>query len=49
MVTVLVLVIIESDALYHANQAKLPKWVVERHPHPPEIEVIEEFKPAYYD
>ncbi len=34
MVTVLVLVIVESDALYHANQAKLPKWVVERYPNP---------------
>ncbi len=34
MVTVLVLVIVESDALYHANQAKLPDWVVERYPNP---------------
>ncbi len=34
MVTVLVLVIVESDALYHANQAKLPAWVVERFPNP---------------
>ncbi|MGE5152386.1 MAG: hypothetical protein ACM3ST_00065 [Bdellovibrio bacteriovorus] len=34
MVTVLVLVIVESDALYHANQAKLPKWVVQRYPNP---------------
>lgn len=34
MVTVLVLVIIESDSLYHANQAKLPNWVVERFPNP---------------
>jgi hypothetical protein len=34
MVTVLVLVIVESDALYHANQAKLPRWVVERFPNP---------------
>jgi hypothetical protein len=49
MVTVLILVIIESDALYHANQAKLPAWVVERYPHPPEIKPIEELKPAYYD
>ncbi len=32
MVTVLVLIIIESDALYHANQAKLPDWVVGRFP-----------------
>jgi hypothetical protein len=49
MVTVLILIIIESDALYHANQAKLPNWVVERHPHPPEIQVAEEIKPDYYD
>lgn len=34
MVTVLVLIIVESDALYHANQAKLPNWVVERFPNP---------------
>lgn len=34
MVTVLVLIIVESDALYHANQAKLPRWVVERFPNP---------------
>jgi hypothetical protein len=48
MVTVLVLIIIESDALYHANQAKLPNWVVERFPNP-DAKVIEEIKPAYYD
>jgi hypothetical protein len=34
MGTVLVLIVIESDALYHANQAKLPAWVVERFPNP---------------
>jgi hypothetical protein len=34
MVTVLVLVIVESDTLYHANQAKLPRWVVEQFPNP---------------
>lgn len=41
MVTVLVLVIVESDALYHANQAKLPKWVVELYPNP-EVRVLED-------
>ncbi len=41
MVTVLVLVIVESDALYHANQAKLPQWVVERYPNP-DAQVIPE-------
>ncbi|MBK5963501.1 hypothetical protein CCR95_05200 [Thiocystis minor] len=34
MASILVLVMIESDALYHANQAKLPHWVVERFPNP---------------
>ncbi len=48
MATVLVLIITESEALYHANQAKLPKWVVERYPNP-DAKVIEEVKPAYYD
>ncbi|NCA70947.1 MAG: hypothetical protein EOM91_12725 [Sphingobacteriia bacterium] len=41
MATVLVLVIIESDALYHANQAKLPSWVTARYPNP-EAKVISE-------
>jgi hypothetical protein len=49
MVTVLVLILFESETLYHANQAKLPNWVVQLHPHPPEIQVIEELKPHYYD
>jgi hypothetical protein len=48
MVTVLILIIIESDALYHANQAKLPDWVVNRFPNP-DAKVIHEEKPAYYD
>jgi len=34
MVTVLTLIIVESDALYNANQAKLPAWVVTRFPNP---------------
>ncbi|WP_058554339.1 hypothetical protein [Thiohalocapsa sp. ML1] len=45
MVTVLVLVIVESDSLYHANQAKLPRWVVERFPNPDAV-VIEHDAPA---
>jgi hypothetical protein len=45
MVTVLVLIIVESDALYHANQAKLPRWVVERFPNPDAV-VIEDDAPA---
>ena len=46
MVTVLVLVIVESDALYHANQAKLPAWVVERYPNP-DARVIPEIDPPH--
>ncbi|NEX22114.1 hypothetical protein G3480_17685 [Thiorhodococcus mannitoliphagus] len=45
MVTILVLVIVESDALYHANQAKLPQWVVERFPNP-DARIIHEDEPA---
>ncbi|NCC26850.1 MAG: hypothetical protein EOM22_01510 [Gammaproteobacteria bacterium] len=41
MATVLVLIIVESDALYHANQAKLPDWVVARFPNA-EARVIED-------
>lgn len=40
MATILALVIIESDALYHANQARLPGWVVARFPNP-DARVIE--------
>jgi hypothetical protein len=47
MVTILVLVIIESDSLYHANQAKLPKWVVERYPNPDAKLIPEEV--VYHD
>ena len=46
MVTVLVLVIVESDALYHANQAKLPAWVVERYPNP-DARIIPETDPPH--
>jgi hypothetical protein len=48
MATVLILIIIESETLYHANQAKLPDWVVKQYPNP-DAKVIEEVKPAYYD
>jgi len=41
MVTVLVLIIVESDALYNANQARLPAWVVRQCPNP-NARVIEE-------
>ena len=45
MVTILVLVMVESDALYHANQAKLPDWVVARYPNP-DVRIIPEEEPA---
>lgn len=41
MVTVLVLVLMESETLYHSQLAKLPRWVVERYPNP-EAKVIPE-------
>ena len=44
MVTMLVLILMESDALYHANQCKLPDWVVEKHPNP-DARIIQEDEP----
>jgi hypothetical protein len=44
MVTMLILILMESDALYHANQCKLPDWVVEKYPNP-DAKVIEEEDP----
>lgn len=44
MATILALVIIESDALYHANQAILPQWVIERFPNP-DARVIQDESP----
>lgn len=49
MTTILVLIIIESDALYHANQAKLPKWVVERFPSPDAKVILDETAAAALD
>ena len=34
MVTVLILIIMESDALHQARDGKLPKWAIERYPNP---------------
>ncbi|KAA6183238.1 hypothetical protein F2Q65_16200 [Thiohalocapsa marina] len=42
MVTILILIIVESDALYHANQAKLPAWVVQRYPNPDAKPIVED-------
>jgi hypothetical protein len=44
MVVLLILILMESDALYHANQCKLPNWVVEAYPNP-DAKVIEETDP----
>lgn len=41
MATILVLVMIESDALYHASQARLPDWMLERFPNS-EVQIIPE-------
>lgn len=41
MVTVLVLILMESDALHQAAEQKLPNWMIERYPNP-DIQVIEE-------
>lgn len=41
MVTVLVLILMESDALHQAAQHKLPKRMLERYPNP-DIRVLEE-------
>jgi len=41
MVTVLVLILMESDALHQAAQHKLPKRMIERYPNP-DIRVLEE-------
>lgn len=41
MVTVLVLVLMESDALHQAAQHKLPKRMIERYPNP-DIRIVEE-------
>lgn len=46
MVVMLVLIIMESDALYHANQHKLPDWVVKRFPNPDAKIIEEETAPA---
>ena len=41
MVTVLVLIILESDAMYQAKQGKLPESVVARYPNPG-VRIVEE-------
>lgn len=45
MVTVLVLIMMESEALYHSNLCRLPNWVVEQFPNP-DAKVVHEPEPA---
>jgi hypothetical protein len=45
MATILVLIVMESDALYQAMQHRLPQWAVEKYPNPDAI-VIEEDAPS---
>ncbi len=42
MVTMLILILMESDALYHSAQCKLPDWVVEQYPNADAVVVEEE-------
>jgi hypothetical protein len=46
MVTMLVLILMESDALYHSSLCKLPAWVVEKFPNS-QAKLIAEQTPAY--
>jgi len=41
MVTILVLIIMESEGLHSANQGKLPNWVVEKYPNSNAVVVTE--------
>ena len=41
MVTVLVLIIIESDVLHQASQGKVPNGIVKRYPAPADLPVLE--------
>jgi hypothetical protein len=42
MVTVLVLILMESDALHQAAQGKLSKRMVEKYPYPEDVVVLED-------
>jgi hypothetical protein len=42
MVTVLILILMESDALHQASLHKLPKRIVEKYPAPADVPVLEE-------
>ncbi|MCU7866705.1 MAG: hypothetical protein KZQ92_22355, partial [Candidatus Thiodiazotropha sp. (ex Lucinoma borealis)] len=41
MVTVLILILMESDALHQATLCRLSKRVVEKYPYPDDVVVIE--------
>ncbi len=42
MVTVLALIVIESDSLHQANQGRVPNGIVKRYPAPASLPVVEE-------
>jgi hypothetical protein len=46
MVTMLILIILESDALHSASIGRLPAWVVERYPNPDAICIADCEPPA---
>jgi len=41
MVTVLVLIIMESEGLHSATQGKLPEWIVKRYPNSVAVQIVE--------
>ena len=41
MVTMLILILMESETLYHANLCRLPAWVVKQYPNA-DVKIIEE-------
>lgn len=46
MVTVLILILMESDALYHAAQHKLNTRIVEKYPPPDDLVILEDDREA---
>ena len=49
MVTVLILILMESDALHQASLHKLPKRVAEKYPVPADVRVLEEEETPVHD
>jgi hypothetical protein len=46
MVTILILIVLESESLYRSDRGELPQWIVDRHPNPGYEELEEELPPA---